>query len=169
MTRLSPSMVQKFKSVLCASIVSLGLATAITLNTDRHVQAAETMLVLVDQAQILRLSEPAASIIIGNPMIADATVQDNKMLVITGISYGTTNMIILNEDGREIFSRQLEVRLSSYSQVTVQRGGDRFSYACAPKCEPILAIGDQTEQFEAVRGAIAGRIESATAGSNQSR
>ncbi len=167
MTRLSSPLAQKFKSVLWASILSLGLATAITLEANRQAQAGETMLVLVDQAQILHLSEPAASIIIGNPMIADATVQDNKMLVITGVSYGTTNMIILNENGGEIFSSQLEVRLSSHSQVTVQRGGDRYSYACAPKCEPILAIGDQTDQFEAIRGAIAGRIESATAGNNQ--
>ncbi len=147
--------------------VAIALAGPMILTDPIQAQAAETMLIQVDQAQVLRLDEPASSIIIGNPMIADVTIHDDKMLVITGISYGSTNLIILDGEGREIVSRQLEVRLSGISQMTVQRAGNRYSYACAPKCEPVLAIGDEKEQFDAVREAITGRIEGAMASGQQ--
>lgn len=147
--------------------VAIALAGPMILTGPIQAQAAETMLIQVDQAQVLRLDEPASSIIIGNPMIADVTIHDDKMLVITGISYGSTNLIILDGEGREIVSRQLEVRLSGISQMTVQRAGNRYSYACAPKCEPVLAIGDEKEQFDAVREAITGRIEGAMASGQQ--
>ncbi len=164
MTRLSSLAAHHAKSFFGATAILFALASPVVLADPSQAQTAETMLIQVDQAQILRLDEPASSIIIGNPMIADVAVQDDKMLVITGISYGSTNLIILNSEGREIVSKQLEVRLSGLSQMTVQRGGDRYSYACAPKCEPVLAIGDEKDQFESVREAIAGRIEGATAG-----
>lgn len=148
-------------------IVSTGLlAGSISVSAvyaePAQVDAPQTMLVHVDQAHILRLDEPAGSIIIGNPMIADATVQDTDMLVITGKSYGTTNLIILDGRGNELASRTIEVRFSAQSQVTVQRGTGRFSYACAPKCEPVLAIGDHVDQFNQVMESIAGRNETAT-------
>lgn len=164
MTRPSANLAHRTKRLFGAAAILLALAGPTVLASPNQVLAAETMLIQVDQAQIMRLNEPASSIIIGNPMIADVTIQDDKMLVITGISYGSTNLIILNSEGREIISKQLEVRLSGLSQMTVQRGGDRYSYACAPKCEPVLAIGDQKDQFDAVREAIAGRIEGAMAG-----
>ncbi len=124
--------------------------------------AAETMLVPVDQAKILRLDQPASTIVVGNPMIADATVQDEQMVVITGKSFGTTNLIILDREGNEILSTKLEVRYAASSQLTIQRGSSRFSYSCSPSCEPTLSIGDNVEQFNAVKDAITGRIEIAT-------
>ena len=169
MTRFSIIAARLSTRFLGAVAILPTLAAPLILTGIAQTEAAETMLVHVDQAQILRLEEPASSIIIGNPMIADATIQDDKMLVITGISYGSTNLIILDAEGQEILSRQLEVRLSGLSHMTVQRGGDRFSYACAPKCEPVLAIGDQKDQFDAVREAITGRIEGATAGTQSAQ
>ncbi len=164
MTRLSSLAARHSKRFLGTAAIMLALTVPVVFTGSLQAQTAETMLIQVDQAQILRLDEPASSIIIGNPMIADVTIHDDKMLVITGISYGSTNLIILDGEGREIVSKQLEVRLSGISQMTVQRAGSRYSYACAPKCEPVLAIGDEKEQFEAVREAITGRIEGAMAG-----
>jgi Flp pilus assembly secretin CpaC len=164
MTRLSSLAARRSKRFFGAVAIALALASPLVLTDPLQAQTAETMLIQVDQAQVLRLDEPASSIIIGNPMIADVTIHDDKMLVITGISYGSTNLIILDSEGREIVSKQLEVRLSGLSQMTVQRGGNRYSYACAPKCEPVLAIGDDKDQFDAVREAITGRIEGAMAG-----
>ena len=40
-------------------------------------------------ARILRISAPAATVIIGNPGVADVTIQDPQTLVLTGKSYGT--------------------------------------------------------------------------------
>lgn len=153
---------KRFALLACSLALLTATATGSLAIQTIPVSATETMLVHVDQAKILRLDHPAGTIIIGNPMIADASVQDNQMLVITGKSYGTTNMIILDGDGREILSTNLEVRYSASSQVTIQRGPDRYSYSCSPSCEPTLRIGDNADQFKSVKAAIDARIETAT-------
>lgn len=135
-----------------------------------EVSASGRILVEVDRAQLLRLEEPAGSVIIGNPMIADAAIHDHKMLVITGKSFGTTNLIILDSAGREIYSKTLEVRIGSQSVVTMHKGAARQSYSCSPVCEPALLSGDSKEYFESVRDQIVSRIDSSAAsGSNKTR
>ena len=64
--------------------------------------AAEPIAVIVDRAKVMRISRPADIVIIGNPAIADATIQDNQTLIITGRSFGTTNLIVLDADGQAI-------------------------------------------------------------------
>ena len=56
---------------------------------------ANDLIVKYDQSQLLRLPRPAAAIIIGNPTIADVSVQGGNLLVVTGQSYGITNIIHL--------------------------------------------------------------------------
>ena len=50
--------------------------------------ADEVVSISVDQAQLLNLPDRVATIIIGNPLIADATVQGGGILVVTGKGYG---------------------------------------------------------------------------------
>jgi len=123
----------------------------------------DTVLVQVDHAKILRLDQPAATVIIGNPSIADALVQNREMLVVTGKSYGITNLIILDADGETIADLTLNVRGDETDFVTVQRGGTRLSYSCAPTCERALALGDTVESFDALSQQIQSRIGLANA------
>lgn len=118
---------------------------------------AGTVLVEVDRAQLLRLDEPAGAIIIGNPMIADAAIHDRNMLVITGKSFGSTNLIVLDHDGRQILSRTLEVRVAARSVVTMHKGAARQSYSCSPVCEPTLLSGDSKGYFDDLRDQIVSR------------
>lgn len=119
--------------------------------------AEERVRVEVDKALILRLDEPAATIVIGNPMIADASVQGEKMLVVTGRSFGTTNLIALDRKGNEIMTRTLDVQYSSKALVTVHKGPARQSLTCAPVCETTLNVGDSTAYFEGVQKQIESR------------
>ena len=57
---------------------------------------ADTVTVPVDRARVMKLPERVATIIIGNPLIADAALQSGGVLVITGKGYGTTNMLALD-------------------------------------------------------------------------
>lgn len=133
------------------NIVALALMlAAVTLHHIGPAQADQRLLVEVDKAQILRLPAPASSIIIGNPMIADASVQDTQMLIITGKSYGTTNLIVLDANGMEVANRTLEVRFSSPSTLTMYKGPSRQSMSCSPNCEPTLLSGDQGDYFTQV-------------------
>jgi hypothetical protein len=65
--------------------------------------------VKVNMARILRISAPANTVIIGNPTVADVTIQDPQTLVLTGKSYGRTNMIVLDSRGSAIADTMIEV------------------------------------------------------------
>ena len=106
--------------------------------------------VVVDEASLLRLERPAAEIIIGNPSIADVSVQSGKVLVVTGKSFGETNLIVLDAQGKAIIDRKVSVQQSPRGLVTMYRGSSKASYYCAPKCTSPLAIGDNPEYFDNV-------------------
>ena len=59
----------------------------------------EPVAVIVDQAKIIRLPEKVATIVVGNPLIADVSLQPGGMVVVTGKGYGSTNMIAMDRAG----------------------------------------------------------------------
>lgn len=129
--------------------------------------AEERVFVMLDHAKIMRLDGPAKTIILGNPAIADATVFDNTTLVITGKSYGTTNLLVLDEDGTEITNSAITVRAADQRLVTVHRAGSRESFDCSPNCQPSLVLGDNSETFESINSQISDRNAIAEGGSTQ--
>jgi hypothetical protein len=103
--------------------------------------------VTLDQAKIARLPQGAATLIVGNPMIADVTMlKNNNTMVITGKGYGETNMIAIGADGSLIEEQQIRV-LPSKALVVLQSGNSRVSYACNPDCMPTVQLGDDDKTF----------------------
>jgi Flp pilus assembly secretin CpaC len=98
--------------------------------------------VKVNMARILRIDAPAATVIIGNPGVADVTIQDPQTLVLTGKSFGQTNLIILNSSGNPIADTMIEVTQDLADVVTVFNGASRQSYSCEPDCQSVVMIGD---------------------------
>ena len=103
-----------------------------------------TVTVNANMARILRINEPAATVIIGNPAVADVTIQDPQTLILTGKSYGRTNMIILDANGDPIADTVVEVAQLKSDTVTIFSGAQRTSVACAPNCQPVIMLGDDT-------------------------
>jgi Flp pilus assembly secretin CpaC len=123
--------------------------------------------VTIDEARLIRLDAEAAQVIIGNPAIADAAVQNAKLLVITGKSYGATNLIALDAQGHEILNVRLGVREDAIRRVTVYKGTVRQSLDCAPDCQRTLSIGDDKSQFEQLADTVSkkfGVVNSAIGG-----
>ncbi len=98
--------------------------------------------VKVNMARILRINAPAATVIVGNPGVADVTIQDPQTLVLTGKSYGQTNLIVLDTMGNPIADTLIEVIQAQADVVTVYQGLRRTSIACAPVCQPVILLGD---------------------------
>ena len=119
-------------------------AIALALASTGQAALAESgpVSVKVNMARILRISAPANTVIIGNPRVADVTIQDPQTLVLTGKSYGSTNMIILDADGNAIADTMVEVVQAQGDVVTVYMGSARTSFACAPVCQPTIMLGD---------------------------
>lgn len=110
----------------------------------------ETFRVMVDHAKVVRLPERTQTVIVGNPMIADITVQRNGILVVTGKAYGATNLIALDAAGVLLAESMISVQAPTDAMVTVQRGLARESYSCTPTCQPSLRLGDSPEYFGGV-------------------
>ena len=114
------------------------------------IAAADTITINVDQAQIMQLPDKVATIVIGNPLIADATLQSGGVLIVTGKGYGATNLLALDRAGHVLLDRTVQVLgANSSSLVTVYRGVDRESYSCAPDCERRITLGDAPGYFNA--------------------
>jgi 16S rRNA U516 pseudouridylate synthase RsuA-like enzyme len=93
-----------------------------------------------------------ATLVIGNPLIADATVQAGGLMVLTGKGIGSTNLIALDARGEQLMSVQIRVRPQNDAVVQVYRGVERETYSCTPTCERTIAIGDSKPFFETALG-----------------
>lgn len=111
---------------------------------------AETVSVVLDHASILRLPDGVATIVIGNPSIADATMQGNGLLVVTGKGYGVTNLMALDNRGAVIVEHNISVSAPRTGLMTVYRGADRETLSCAPHCQRALVPGDAETVFQSV-------------------
>ena len=107
----------------------------------------DSVLVLVDHAKVVRLPEKARTVIVGNPAIADVTLQRNGVMVVTGKSFGVTNLIALDASGTLLAESLVRVSAASDALLTVQRGMERESYSCTPVCQPSLQLGDAQKYF----------------------
>jgi hypothetical protein len=109
---------------------------------------ADNISVNVDEARIMRLPEGVATVVIGNPLIADATLQSGGILVLTGKGYGSTNLLALDRGGHVVTNKTVEVVGAKGSDlVVVYRGMERESYSCAPVCERRITLGDSPAYF----------------------
>ena len=131
----------------------LGLATATlsaALCAGASLAQAEVVNVHVDQARVIKLPERVATIIIGNPLIADATLQTGGVLVLTGKGFGATNLVALDRAGEVVVNDTVHVLgVTGDNVVTVYKGIDRESFSCNPQCQPRITLGDAPPFFGA--------------------
>jgi len=126
----------------------LAACVALTLGAVAVPAFADNVSVNVDEARIMRLPEGVGTIVIGNPLIADATLQPGGILVLTGKGFGTTNLLALDRGGRVLLSKTVEVvGAKGADLVVVYRGTERESYSCAPICERRITLGDSVPYF----------------------
>ena len=130
-----------------SALVSPVLADGIPAAASPTQGTADTVTVHVDQAKIMKLPERTSTLVVGNPLIADAVVQPGGVVVITAKSYGATNLVALDRLGTALVSYSVQVVGPSDPVVVVYRGIERETYSCAPKCERRITIGDTTAYF----------------------
>lgn len=135
-------------ATLCATaFISVGLAQAEVVNLH------------VDEDRLIKLPEGVATVVLGNPLIADTPARDKNgkpdllsanILVLTGKGYGTTNLLALDRTGRVVMDKTVEVRgAPGNNLVVVYKGVERETYSCNPKCQPRITLGDAPAYFNA--------------------
>jgi hypothetical protein len=129
-----------FRSFVVA--ILLCPATALAATSD------DAIAVSVDQAKLVKLPERVATIVVGNPLIADVTMQPGGMIVVTGKGYGATNVIAMDRRGDVLVDRVIQVGGPADQVVTIYRGVERESYSCMPICQRRVTLGDGEGYFK---------------------
>ena len=128
---------------LCSSMLAAWLAGALPA------AGAESLTVFVDQATITKLPDKVTTLVVGNPLIADVSIQAGGMMVVTGKGYGSTNVVALDRGGNVLSEKQIRVEGPRDNVMVVYRGSDRETYSCLPRCERRITLGDAPDYFGA--------------------
>lgn len=142
--------------------LSLGVAA---LCLPAAARSAETLDITLDQATLMKLPDKVATIVVGNPMIADVAVQSGGLVVVTGKGFGSTNLIVLDRAGAVLLERDIVVSgPGGRETVQVFRGVLRETYSCTPNCERRITLGDSADYFSAIAGQAEARNGAAASG-----
>jgi Flp pilus assembly secretin CpaC len=126
--------------------------------------SVDPIAVNVDQAKLVKLPTHVATIVVGNPLIADVTLQSGGIIVVTGKGYGATNFIAMDRAGEVLVDRVIQVEGPTDQLVTIYRGVERESYSCMPICQRRVTLGDGESYFKSAMDQ-AGTLSSQAAGS----
>ena len=129
-------------AALCAVFASAFVLVICTVS----VAAAEDIRVSLDQAFPVRLLAPAQGVAVGNPAIAGVSVQNDRLIFVTGRSYGSTNLVITGSDNRVLYSGRITVSPDETDVVMVTRGSSTDRLECTPLCRPRPDITGETIQ-----------------------
>ena len=133
-----------------ASFIGLSFAAGVLLVPAGGLAATadDVIAVNVDQAKLVKFPDLIATVVIGNPLIADVSMQPGGIVVVTGRGFGATNVIALNRRGEVLMDRIIQVTGPKDKVVTIYRGINRESYSCTPICERRVTLGDADIYFK---------------------
>ncbi|MEO0983082.1 MAG: pilus assembly protein N-terminal domain-containing protein [Pseudomonadota bacterium] len=98
---------------------------------------AEQFVVETNKTLPLTLDTDVSSIVVGNPLIADIAVLNERKLLVTGRQFGQTNLIVFDAFGRQTYSVDLVVTATSDGLVTVSRGAESATLDCSSACREL--------------------------------
>ena len=127
-----------------------GLATTAVLTP----ASAEEITVAADQSQVISLDRTPGTVVVGNPTIADVTMQGN-LLFVHGRVFGKTNIIVLDENGSQLGDYAINVLTDDSYNVVVFKAGVgesiiKESYTCKTDCESVFHIGDSLDYYKLI-------------------
>ncbi len=127
--------------LLAAAAAMTMVLAALSSATVVQAQDEGILRVYMNSARVLKLDRPVSKVIVGNAEVADATVADARTIVLTGRSYGTTNLVLLDADGNAIVDERILVSIDEASTVRVFKSTARTVLSCTPNCEEHATTG----------------------------
>lgn len=120
--------------------------------------------VALDQSRPISLPDSATGVVIGNPSVAGVSIQNDRLLFVTGRSYGSTNLIVVGPTGRPIFETRVTVIPDETNVVMVTRGAATARLDCNPLCRRRPDISDDQQAFTQTNEQISTRNSQAAGG-----
>lgn len=143
---------QPFRGITFCSLVALsGVFAAVALAAEpmrggsphnmlvsTESNAPRMLSLMVDFASILHIDGEMSAIAVGNPEIADASLADQRTVILTGRTAGITNLIALNDAGDVLANVTVRVTSQKPSGVVVRRGTQLQTDSCnSPSCDKL--------------------------------
>jgi hypothetical protein len=160
----APGSLMMMRNVACLAI----LATVIAAAPAKAESEAVPLTVQTDMSMLIMLPNEPNTVVIGNPSVADISLNGKQMFV-HGHAFGETNIMVLDGSGATMANYYVNVMHNTNNQLTVfasnstaTAGVDRRTYTCAPNCEGNPMPGDNTEFFKQITGASQTRYGNAT-------
>ena len=126
-------------------LVSMLAATAVT----SAAAMADGLNINWREARVVRLAKPATSIIVGDPTVADVTLDNPNTIVVFGKTPGETNLLVLSGDQELLLDWPIVVSPVSARHVSVlnavgeQTAPTEVLYACGTeRCTRVLSPTD---------------------------
>lgn len=124
------------------------ISSLMLLGSAAVAEAGERLTVYTDHSRVLNVDRAPGTVIVGNPSIADVTIQGTQVFL-HARSYGTTNVLIMDENGNSLADYDVTVQTGGDDNVFVFKAGAiKQTYLCAPDCESILHVGDDKDYFK---------------------
>jgi hypothetical protein len=149
---------------VCVSLLCVGVSASYADADDgsglvRNNRVMQNAQIDIDYTEGFTLAKPAGQIVIGNPLVADIKVQDDKNIFIIGKSPGRTNMLVYGRDGtlqarHTIFVRDPNTYLTVYSGA-----GNKLHYDCLPLCQRVVRIEDTGPGYEEQSAKVTSSID----------
>jgi hypothetical protein len=152
---------------LFSLLSSLAIAVVLLPAAALAESSPDAVAVNVDQAKLVKLPANVSTIVVGNPLIADVSLQAGGIVVVTGKGYGATNFIAMDRSGDVLVDQVIQVEGPSDRLITVYRGSERESYSCMPVCQRRVTLGDSDTYFKAALDQ-AGTLSGQAGGTNKS-
>jgi len=110
--------------------------------------ADSSLAIDVDDAKLVKLGGEPSTVVVSNPLFADASIQGSKLIVI-GKNTGRTKIIVLDFDGKQLANMMVNVQRTEARVLSVFRGGNsRRTMNCEPFCDQPLTVNDEHLRYE---------------------
>jgi hypothetical protein len=140
---MKPAFMMRLPAV--PSLIAAGLVAVLLAAPARA--ADETITIPVDTATLIKTPERLSTLVIGNPLVADVSVQAGGILIVTGNGYGATNLVALDKNGAVLLEKTVHVVAARENVVSVYTGISRETYSCGPTCQARITLGDDKDFF----------------------
>jgi len=96
---------------------------------------AENLSVPTGQAAQISLTGAVRDVVVGDPLVADVSVINERTLIVLGKRAGVTTVLAFDANGNRLADRQIIVSDVGGGSVTVYRGAaNPTNYACGAQC-----------------------------------
>jgi hypothetical protein len=109
----------------------------------------------MDEVRMISFPRAVSTVYVGNTVIAEINMIDSRHGFLLGKTFGETNMIALDADGREIANNHVTVFGRRTGMITLNRGPQQYNYTCTKAhCETQPVPGDQKAYFDETHNSI---------------